>query len=50
MIAALPEEVWRKNARHAIFGRTNFLETLRFINDHDRLHIRQTWEMLQKRR
>ncbi|GAB4544003.1 MAG: hypothetical protein Fur002_16820 [Anaerolineales bacterium] len=50
MINELPAEAWQRGARHAIFGRTNFLETLRFINDHDRLHARQAWEIRQRSR
>lgn len=40
-----PED-WRRKARHAIFGPTNFLEVARFIADHDRMHVRQAWEAM----
>lgn len=42
------ESVWLQKARHAIFGPTNFLETVGFMAEHDRLHIQQTYETLKK--
>ncbi len=39
---------WNRKARHAIFGPTNFLETVGFIAEHDRLHIHQGWRTLKK--
>jgi FMN phosphatase YigB (HAD superfamily) len=39
---------WRRKARHAIFGPTNFLEVVSFIADHDRMHIQQAWSTLRK--
>ena len=33
--------IWLRNARHAIFGPTSFLEVLSFISEHDRAHIQQ---------
>ena len=39
---------WKRKARHAIFGPTDFLEVARFIADHDRLHIQQAWSSLKK--
>jgi len=39
-------EEWNRKARHAIFGPTNFLEVVRFIADHDRMHIQQAWSVL----
>jgi FMN phosphatase YigB (HAD superfamily) len=39
---------WKRKARHAIFGPTNFLEVVGFIAEHDRLHIQQAWSMLKK--
>ncbi len=41
-------EGWERNARHAIFGPTNFLEVISFIADHDRMHIQQAWAILRK--
>lgn len=41
------DELWSRRARHAIFGPTDFLEVIRFIADHDRLHIQQAWNTLQ---
>jgi hypothetical protein len=43
----LDEQVWSRNARHAIFGPTNFLEVVSFMADHDRLHIQQAWKTLR---
>jgi hypothetical protein len=43
----LPEEMWSRRARHAIFGPTNFLEVVSFMADHDRMHIQQAWKTLQ---
>ena len=39
---------WNRRARHAIFGPTTFLEVTRFIADHDRMHVRQAWETIEK--
>jgi FMN phosphatase YigB (HAD superfamily) len=41
------DEMWDRNARHAIFGPTSFLEVVGFIADHDRLHIQQAWKTLR---
>lgn len=41
-------EDWQRKARHAIFGPTNFLEVVRFIADHDRMHIQQAWGVIKK--
>lgn len=46
-IKSLPEEVWSRPARHAIFGPTNFCEVLGFMADHDRLHLQQAWNAIQ---
>lgn len=40
-LASLPEEVWTRPARHAIFGPTTFEEMVRFATEHDRTHLRQ---------
>jgi hypothetical protein len=42
------EELARK-ARHAIFGPTDFLEILGFMADHDRMHIQQTWKVINNK-
>ena len=39
---------WKRKARHAIFGPTNFLEVASFIADHDRMHVQQAWSALRK--
>jgi FMN phosphatase YigB (HAD superfamily) len=43
----LNEEIWRRSARHAIFGPTDFLEVTSFIADHDRLHVQQAWKTVK---
>ena len=32
-----PEQAWSKQARHAIFGPSSFLEVIGFMAEHDRL-------------
>lgn len=39
---------WQRKARHAIFGPTSLFEQMRFTTEHDRLHIRQMWAVLQQ--
>ncbi|HUG33387.1 MAG TPA: DinB family protein [Anaerolineales bacterium] len=46
----LPETIWERKARHAIFGPTDFLEIMSFVGDHDRLHLQQAWKTLQSLR
>jgi FMN phosphatase YigB (HAD superfamily) len=48
MLKDVSAEEWNRKARHAIFGPTNFLEVVRFIADHDRMHIQQAWRTLKK--
>lgn len=43
----LDENIWRRRARHSIFGPTNFLEVASFMADHDRLHVQQAWRTLK---
>ena len=47
ILKGLEESVWKRSARHAIFGPTNFLEVTRFMADHDRLHVQQAWKALK---
>ncbi|HEX8993609.1 MAG TPA: DinB family protein [Anaerolineales bacterium] len=49
-IAALAPEVWKRSARHAIFGPTSAEEVLGFMADHDRLHVQQAWQTLNRLR
>jgi len=37
----LSEADWQRKARHAIFGPTHLGELVRFMAEHDRLHVRQ---------
>ena len=46
MLQGLSDADWARPARHAIFGPTNFLEVIKFMADHDRLHIQQAWKTL----
>jgi FMN phosphatase YigB (HAD superfamily) len=46
-LKGLSDEIWRRSARHAIFGPTSFLEVTSFIGDHDRLHVQQAWKTLK---
>jgi len=42
----LNASIWSRNARHAIFGPTNFTEVMGFIVDHDKAHIQQVRKTL----
>ena len=42
----LDASIWSRNARHAIFGPTNFTEVMGFIIDHDKAHIQQVRKTL----
>ncbi len=44
----LNEEDWRRSGRHAIFGPITLQEQLGFVAEHDRVHIRQIYEILKK--
>ena len=44
----LPMSVWERVARHSIFGPTTFLEMAHFTAQHDRLHLNQLCQTLQK--
>jgi len=46
-LKALPADIWKRKARHAIFGPTDFLEIMGFVSDHDRMHVQQAWRTLQ---
>ncbi|MFT3895758.1 MAG: HAD hydrolase-like protein [Anaerolineales bacterium] len=48
LLKSLVPEIWSRRARHAIFGPTNFLEVTGFLTDHDRMHIQQAWNTLNK--
>jgi len=45
-IRNLEASIWSRDARHAIFGPTSFMEVVGFIADHDQAHIRQVWKTL----
>lgn len=46
-LTGLGEDMWRRAARHAIFGPTNFMEVVGFMGDHDRLHVQQSWNLIK---
>ena len=39
---------WKRKARHAIFGPTDLQELVKFMTEHDRLHIRQILSTLEQ--
>jgi FMN phosphatase YigB (HAD superfamily) len=39
---------WQRKARHAIFGPTNLLELVKFMAEHDKLHIRQIYTTIEQ--
>jgi FMN phosphatase YigB (HAD superfamily) len=47
ILKGLEKDIWSRNARHAIFGPTDFLEVTSFMADHVRLHIQQAWKTLK---
>jgi FMN phosphatase YigB (HAD superfamily) len=44
----LSPDDWKRPARHAVFGPTTLQELVTFINEHDRLHLRQIRENVGK--
>jgi FMN phosphatase YigB (HAD superfamily) len=47
MLQSLTDE-WQRKARHAIFGPTNLLELVKFMAEHDKLHIRQIYSTIEQ--
>lgn len=43
----LDDDIWKRPARHAIFGPTNFREVIGFMADHDRMHVQQAWNTIK---
>jgi len=41
VLRGLANDAWSRKARHAIFGPTDLLELVKFMAEHDKLHIRQ---------
>ncbi len=41
LLSSIDTEGWQRVARHSFFGRTDLLELVRIIAEHDQLHIRQ---------
>ncbi len=44
LLEDLEPAAWSRPARHAIFGPTNLLELVKFIAEHDRLHVQQVFK------
>jgi hypothetical protein len=44
LLEGLEPAAWSRPARHAIFGPTTLLELVKFIAEHDRLHIQQIFK------
>ena len=47
MIDVVPQAAWERRARHSIFGPTTFGELVKFMAEHDRIHLSQMRETLQ---
>lgn len=47
LLRGLSDE-WHRKARHAIFGPTHLLELVKFMTEHDKLHIRQIHATLEQ--
>jgi len=50
LLATLPPETWQRTARHAIFGPTNLQEIVKIITDHDRMHVRDVFRLVNMHR
>ncbi len=50
ILKGISQPDWDRKARHAIFGPTYLLELVRFMADHDRLHIHQFWSTIKQLR
>ncbi len=46
ILRGLNDAQWQRKARHAVFGPTHLQELVRFMAEHDRLHIRQAYTAL----
>jgi hypothetical protein len=47
LLRGLTDE-WGRKARHAIFGPTDLLELVKFMAEHDKLHIRQIYKTIEQ--
>jgi len=48
LLADLDEKSWELPARHAIFGPTKLIELAVFISTHDRTHVHQMFQLVNK--
>ncbi len=48
ILAKLSADDWQRAGRHAIFGPITLQELLGFVAEHDRVHVRQVYMLLQK--
>jgi len=46
MLEDLPANAWERPARHSVFGPTTLGELVKFMADHDRIHLRQMRDAL----
>jgi hypothetical protein len=46
LLNKISPETWKSKVRHAIFGPTDLHELVVILAGHDRLHIRQVYEIL----
>ena len=49
VLASLDDVAWQRSGRHAIFGPVTLEEQLGFVAEHDRVHIRQVYDLLKKK-
>ena len=49
VLAALSTADWQRTGRHAIFGPITLQEQLGFVAEHDRVHIRQVYDLLHEK-
>ena len=47
LLEGLTPAEWQRPARHAIFGPTTLQELVGFIVGHDRLHVRQAYDVIR---
>ena len=47
LLRGLTDE-WGRKARHAIFGPTDLQELVKFMVEHDKLHIRQIYSTIEQ--
>ncbi len=46
ILRKLPIDHWQRTARHTLFGRTDLQELIRFVAEHDQIHLRQIFTVM----